>query len=344
MSLKKIPLHFSVLCVIKFSSQSTTMLGCCPLHWVITLLLFSTISILLHTSTTCVQAAHSRRRVVVSQSNERTYDREITTFSPDGRLPQIEYGMEAVMQRGSPVGLLIYNDTVLMATTSSFAKVHRLDDSKFLVTTGLSGDGRMVAHQLRLNCQQFYLDKGEVPTVKETAEMAATMFHSLTKMAGRRPLACRAVVVGVEEDDDGESNSDDNPSFNVRVFQTDPGGGMEECMDCLAVGKGQDALYKELQKILEKERSKKETTTFLDRLAIMAQKLAGALERISGNGQASSSSWRRQKPATTSPQDVWIIQPRQGRRGNMLATVYSHNGASDDSNFEDLVRKHHDEL
>jgi hypothetical protein len=230
--------------------------------------------------------------------------------------------------------------------------MHRIDDSKFLITTGLTGDGQLVANHLRRGCQQFVLEKGEVPTVKETAEMAATIFHSLTKTGGRRPLACRAVIVGVDDGNDQDGTlgeADDNQSFRMRVFQTDPGGGIDECQDCLAVGKGQDALYKEIQKMIESQKNKKGKVpaNHPQLLATLAQRTAAALERIGVNGQTSSSSSRKRgqhKHATTFAKDVWIIQPRGGRRGNMLATVYSHGGASDDISLEELIQNHHDEV
>lgn len=44
----------------------------------------------------------------------RRYDSRTTIFSPEGRLYQVEYAMEAISQAGSAIGILA-NDGVLLA-------------------------------------------------------------------------------------------------------------------------------------------------------------------------------------------------------------------------------------
>ena len=89
--------------------------------------------------------------------------RSITTFSSDGRLQQVEYGMEAA-RRGDSVVAMKYNDTICIAVHSS-DKVHRIDDHVIMVTAGLAGDGRMLASTVRLQCQQFRQATGEAPSI-----------------------------------------------------------------------------------------------------------------------------------------------------------------------------------
>lgn len=38
----------------------------------------------------------------------RKYDSKTTTFTPEGRLQQIEYAMEAINKTGSSIGKLLY--------------------------------------------------------------------------------------------------------------------------------------------------------------------------------------------------------------------------------------------
>ena len=80
-----------------------------------------------------VDAANSRRRIVVRREVAPQYDRSITTFSADGRLAQVEYGMEASL-RGSTVAALQspsddpqQQGICLVLQSGSFGKVHRID-------------------------------------------------------------------------------------------------------------------------------------------------------------------------------------------------------------------------
>jgi 20S proteasome alpha/beta subunit len=285
---------------------------------------------LLHSS----QAAHSRRRVVVTRSDTSSfYDREITTFNPQGRLEQVEYGMMA-SQRGGSIGALKCNNTLYLlverpfsSSTSSSStwgtsidKVHRIDDNKFLLTTGLVGDGRWLAQQLRISCQQHGIDFGEVATVQETAVMAADLYHSMTRMGGVRPLGCHAIIVGVDENISTnhpalvEDNTNQPLQHKVvRIFQSDPGGGMEECHQCVAAGQRKDNLYKELFKLSQQQIEKAEDS------ATVAQKLIQLMFRLQRQDKGALT-----KHPDSSMIDLWTIQPKHGRRGDMLATVYTN--------------------
>jgi 20S proteasome alpha/beta subunit len=169
---------------------------------------------------------------VVRQMQQPKYDRAITTFSADGRLQQVEYGMEAA-NRGESVVAAKINQTlalvVVPATTAGGNKIHRIDAHILMATAGLAGDGRALASALRSSCQRHLLSYGERPTVQEAAQMAAQIQHDLTKTAGARPLGCTAIVVGVDE-----SGNDDDVPGEVQIYHTDPGGVLEHCNYCVA--------------------------------------------------------------------------------------------------------------
>ena len=44
----------------------------------------------------------------------RRYDSKTTTFSPDGRLQQIEYAVEAINKTGSSIGIVTLEGVVLV--------------------------------------------------------------------------------------------------------------------------------------------------------------------------------------------------------------------------------------
>lgn len=77
------------------------------------------------------------------------YDTDVTTWSPQGRLFQVEYAMEAVKQGSACVGVTSDTHVVLAAlkrTPSELAsyqqKVFRIDDHMGIVISGLTADGR----------------------------------------------------------------------------------------------------------------------------------------------------------------------------------------------------------
>lgn len=245
-----------------------------------------------------------------------TYDRVITDFSPDGRLSQVEYGMEA-SRRGSTIAAATTNAGIcLIIHNSSFGKIHRLDHHIWLVTTGLSGDARVFANQLRTNCQKHRLDYGEAPTTEQVAHMAGQFQHYLTRAGGIRPLGCTALVLGIDpvyDDYDGEGDGDETTKLVgvPKVFQTDPGGIVEACTlgQCCAAGKGCDAVAKEIGSFLAGNHfsspSEEEKGKVLARMASqMAKSVLGKLD----------------DPNKTV--DIWTFEPRQGKRGGIQATCY----------------------
>jgi 20S proteasome alpha/beta subunit len=241
------------------------------------------------------QGAHSRRRPIVRYGGQHVkYDRAITTFSPDGRLQQVEYGLEAA-NRGESVVAALLNESVaiiLVQGAHSSDKIHRIDSHILLATAGLAGDGRALASALRTSCQRHFLSYGEIPTVKEVAEYAARLQHELTKTPGARPLGCTAIVIGL-------SNSRGrNGVGELHVFQTDPGGVLEQCIYC-AAGKKNHQILKTLIEC---------SGDTDDNPRGKAYNLASKVLATLTEGGSDDSSGRS---------DLWIVRAEHGKRGNM---------------------------
>ena len=87
------------------------------------------------------------------QPSGRGYDHGITTFSPDGRLFQVEYARESV-KRGTTTAGLKYRDGVILVVDKrissrliipeSIEKVYKIDDHLGFATSGLVADARLV--------------------------------------------------------------------------------------------------------------------------------------------------------------------------------------------------------
>lgn len=259
------------------------------------------------------RAAHSRRRIVITREKE-TYDRVITDFSPDGRLSQVEYGMEASKRGSTIVTVPTPAGICVVIHNSSFGKIHRIDHHIWLLTAGLSGDARFLASHLRQSCQQHRLDYGEPPTTQQVAMMAGQFQHYLTRSGGVRPLGCTALVLGIDpvahDDDNYDGNNTDNVASSLgipRVFQADPGGVVEPCINYGVTGKGCEVITKDVASLLSGSTSSSEATPV--RLSHLASSIAqSVLNKVDD-------------PKTV---DVWTFKPQQGKRGGMQATCYPH--------------------
>lgn len=53
----------------------------------------------------------------------RRYDSRTTIFSPEGRLYQVEYAMEAISNAGAAIGMLAKDGVVLIAEKKIISKV-----------------------------------------------------------------------------------------------------------------------------------------------------------------------------------------------------------------------------
>mmetsp|Transcript_8449 Transcript_8449/g.15936 ORF Transcript_8449/g.15936 Transcript_8449/m.15936 type:complete len:357 (+) Transcript_8449:55-1125(+) len=173
-------------------------------------------------SLSLTSAAHARKRpiqVVPRRSN--SYDKQVTTFDPQGNLLQLEYAQRAA-SRGS-FGLFFHlGDCIIAVLESSSVKernrsLFRIHDGMLAKMTGLQGDSRVLAKYLLQNALQMEWMEGQIHEplscvrVKQIADICAEVQHSLTTRPGARPLAVDAVLFGI---DGIEEHSSSNSSIS----------------------------------------------------------------------------------------------------------------------------------
>lgn len=259
------------------------------------------------------EAAHSRRRIVIRREKDN-YDRVITDFSPEGRLGQVEYGIEA-SRRGATVAAAVTDEGIcLVVQNTSFGKMHRIDHHIWLVTAGLSGDARFLAEHLRRSCQVHRNDYGEAPTTEEVARMVGKYQHYLTRSGGIRPLGCTALILGIDTTHNEQAQLVGVP----KVYQADPGGIVETFTSHCVAGKGGDAINKDLGSIVN-DRSLSPAT-----LPHLASEMAiGVLGKLDDPKMV----------------DVWTIEPKEGKRGGMLVTCYQNLNRESASKLGDIDKE-----
>lgn len=254
-----------------------------------------------------VEAPHSHSKRSSSSGslsrirNRQQYDRSITLFSDDGRLLQVEYGTEA-SSKGSTVACLKCSERRVCFAVETTAdakegtlladKVHRVDDHCVLVTTGLAGDCRFLAQSTRLACQKHRMKNGEPPSILEIANMVAQIQHELTRTSGSRPLAVTTTVVGV----------DPFSSYNVRLFQCDVGGIVDECPSLCASGRKKKDATLALTKLVQPNFGNVTIDKCLD---------ADIEEKIEGVARAILDVYDESKQV-----DIWLVTQDASCRGN----------------------------
>ena len=96
------------------------------------------------------------------QPSGRGYDHGVSTFSPDGRLYQVEYARESVKRGTTTVGLKYKDGAVLivdkrisnkLVITDSIEKMYQIDDHIGMTTSGLVADARQLVDKARVQCQ-----------------------------------------------------------------------------------------------------------------------------------------------------------------------------------------------
>ncbi|KAJ6510140.1 hypothetical protein C8R47DRAFT_964628 [Mycena vitilis] len=165
-----------------------------------------------------------------------TYDSDNTVFSPQGRLHQVEYALEAVKQGSAAVGLRSKTHSVLLAlkrSTGELAsyqqKMFRIDDHVGIAIAGLTSDARVLRHVLPehsrsssncLQCSNFMRQQAmsskmifnrPVP-VNRLVSSIADKAQVNTQEYGRRPYGVGFLVIG--QDQSGPHLYEFSPSGN----------------------------------------------------------------------------------------------------------------------------------
>ena len=134
------------------------------------------------------------------------YDNDVTVWSPQGRIHQIEYAMEAVKQGAATIGLKSDNDVVLVALKRSQSdliahqkKVEKIAPHVAISIAGLTSDGRSLSNFMRTECmhQDFMFDN-RLPISRLVATVSAKM-QIPTQRYGRRPFGVGILVAGYDE-------------------------------------------------------------------------------------------------------------------------------------------------
>lgn len=108
------------------------------------------------------------------------YDTDVTTWSPAGRLFQVEYAMEAVKQGSAAIGLRSKSHVVLACVnkanselSSHQKKIFKVDDHIGVAIAGLTADGRVLSRYMRSECINYnYTYESPLPVGRLVVQLA----------------------------------------------------------------------------------------------------------------------------------------------------------------------------
>jgi proteasome alpha subunit len=140
------------------------------------------------------------------QPGQMAYDRASTVFSPDGRLFQVEYALQAIQMGGTAVAVT-YNGGIVfvayrnlpvssLAESGSIEKSFAIDAGLGCVTAGLIADSRVLVEFLRLEAQRHRLLYGEAAPYSLLAHSLGTHLQQFTQFGGTRPFAVSLLLGG----------------------------------------------------------------------------------------------------------------------------------------------------
>lgn len=149
------------------------------------------------------------------------YDRGSTTFSPDGRLFQVEYAIEAVKRGTTAIGIKTSEGCILavqkrLHTTliekDKVKKIFAVDNHVAVAIAGLTADARVLVNQARVQAQIHQMTYSEAITIENLTRRIADIKQVYTQHAGVRPFGVSLLIAGVDE------------IHGPQLFMTEPSG------------------------------------------------------------------------------------------------------------------------
>ncbi|EGF78617.1 hypothetical protein BATDEDRAFT_30413 [Batrachochytrium dendrobatidis JAM81] len=181
------------------------------------------------------------------------YDRGVNTFSPEGRLFQVEYAIEAIKLGSTAVGIQTSEGVVLavekrvtspLLESSSIEKVMEIDSHLGCAMSGLIADSRTMIDHARVEAQNHWFTYNEKIKVESVSQAVCDLALRFGESADgedalmSRPFGIALLIGGVDEK-------------GPQLFHADPSGTLTQ-YDAKAIGSGSEGAQTELQEQFHK--------------------------------------------------------------------------------------------
>lgn len=150
------------------------------------------------------------------------YDSRTTTFSPEGRLYQVEYAIQAIDNAGAAVGILAQDGVViaaekkatskLLATSKNSEKLYMIDEHIACAVAGLTADANVLINYMRQVAQHYRLTFQESQPLEQLIHRVCDLKQGYTQYGGQRPFGVSFLYAGWDE------------HHGFQLYQSDPSG------------------------------------------------------------------------------------------------------------------------
>jgi len=164
----------------------------------------------------------------------RAYDRALTVFSPEGRLFQVEYALEAVRRGTLAIAVKSKEDVCLAAQikipsvlmdADSIDKIFQVDEHIGVAISGLHADSRALINYARVQAQSFRLTYDEPVRLSMLSKAIADMKQMYTQYGGIRPFGCALFFIAID-------------ASGTQIYTTSPSG-IYRSFKAYAIGTGE---------------------------------------------------------------------------------------------------------
>lgn len=187
------------------------------------------------------------------------YDRGVNTFSPEGRLFQVEYAIEAIKLGSTAIGICTKEGVILvvekrvtspLVDPTSIEKLLEIDCHMGSAMSGLTADARTLVDHARVEAQAHWFTYNERMPIESNVNAIADLALDFSdsdkkKKTMSRPFGVALLVGGVD------------PWDGPVLFNTDPSGTFTKYAAC-AIGSAQEGATSMLQEQYNKDMTLKE--------------------------------------------------------------------------------------
>ncbi|KAI3626369.1 hypothetical protein CBS9595_001730 [Malassezia furfur] len=173
------------------------------------------------------------------------YDLSASTYSPDGRIFQIEYATKAVENAGAAIGIRTKDGVVFgvenlvhskLLVPGSNRRIFTVADHVGMTSAGLTADGKHLAGRARDEADNFFDNYKQAVPVKTLAERVALYVQAFTLYSSVRPFGIASILGGVDRE------------RGPQLFVIEPSGMFWGYHGC-AIGKGKQFAKTEIEKL-----------------------------------------------------------------------------------------------